>query len=151
MKKKSSWILVAFIACASAGLAWAAKKEIVTTVPENLKWVEVPNSGGVMVANVSGDIMKGAYAAFAKIPAGQMHPLYTHTKDTKAVVVSGTFLLTGEDGVEKKLGPGGYFFVPGGLKHTSGCLAGAPCLLFQEGPGAFDMKPVEAKKAPEKK
>jgi quercetin dioxygenase-like cupin family protein len=150
MKKRSSWILIVFIACASAQLVWAAKKEIVTMVPEDLKWVEVPKSGGVLVANVSGDIMKGAYAAFAKIPAGQMHPLHTHSKDTKAVVVSGTFLLTAEDGVEKKIGPGGYFSVSGGLRHTSGCAAGAPCLLFQEGPGAFDMKPVEAK-ATEKK
>ena len=69
--------------------------------------------------------MKGAYAAFAKISAGQMHPLHTHSKVTKAVVVSGTFVLTAEDGVEKKIGPGGYFSVPGGLKHTSGCAAGA--------------------------
>ena len=55
MKKRSSWILIAVLTCASAGPAWAAKKEIVTMVPEELKWVEVPKSGGVMVANVSGD------------------------------------------------------------------------------------------------
>lgn len=85
---------------------------------------------------------KGAYTAFAKLPAGQMHPLHTHTSDIKCVVVSGTFILGPEGGPEKKLGPGSYFFVPGGMKHTSGCAEGAPCVLFQEGPGKFDMKSV---------
>jgi len=143
---------------AAMGVAWAAKKEIVMITPEELKWADVPAppgapvnpAGNAQVANVKGDAAKGAYSAFAKIPAGQMHPLHTHTSDTTAVVVSGTFTVTPEGGAEKKLGPGSYFMVPGGMKHASGCAAGAPCVLFQMGPGKFDMKPVaeKAEKAP---
>ncbi len=134
------------MACA-VGAAWAAKKELVTSAPEDMKWTEIPNSGGVQVTSVQGDMMKGAHTAFAKIPAGAVHPLHTHTSEVKAVVVSGTFLVGPEGGPEKKLGPGSYFVVPGGMKHTSSCAEGAPCVLFQQSSGKFDMKPVGDKPA----
>ena len=54
----------------------------------------------------------------------------SHTSDTKAVVVSGTFIVTPEGGAEKRFGPGSYFMVLGGMKHTSGCAEGVPCVLF---------------------
>jgi quercetin dioxygenase-like cupin family protein len=151
MKNRSVWMFVGVAAFGIAGVAWAAKKEPVMVTPEELKWVDVPESGGVQVASVSGDVFKGAYSAFAKIPAGQKHPLHTHTSETKLVVVSGTFLIGPEGGPEKKMGPGSYAVIPGGMKHTSSCAEGAPCLLFQEGPGKFDMKPVGEKPAPAKK
>ena len=151
MKTRLAWLIAGLAVSTTVGVVWAAKKDITTMAPEDLKWVDVPESGGVQVANVTGDIMKGAYSAFAKIPAGQMHPLHTHTSETKAVVISGTFVLNVEGGTEKKLGPGSYFSVPGGLKHTSSCAPGAPCLLFQQGPGKFEMKPVGEKPAAEKK
>ena len=150
MKTRFGWIIAGALTCVGVGGAFAAKKALITTTPEAMKWIDVPESGGAQVANVSGDVMKGAYSAFAKIPAGQMHPLHTHTSEVKAVVVSGTFLLGPEGGPEKQLAPGSYFVVPGGFKHTSGCAAGAPCLLFQQGSAKFDMKPVVEKPAAKK-
>lgn len=157
MKSPIAWFVAGALTTAAVGAAWAAKKEIVMISPDELKWMDVPAppgapanpAGGAQVANVKGDAMKGAYSAFAKIPAGQMHPLHTHSSDVIAVVVSGTFTVTPEGGTEKKLGPGSYFMVPGGAKHLSGCAAGAPCVLFQMGPAKFDMKPV-AESADEK-
>lgn len=150
MKIRLTWFIALTVACIAVGAAWAAKKEIVTMSPEDLKWTDVPNAGGAQVANVSGDILKGAHSAFAKVPAGQAHPLHTHTNETKGVVVSGTFSVTPEGGVEKRLGPGSYFTIPGGAKHLSSCAPGAPCVLFQQGTGKFDMKPVADKAAAEK-
>ena len=147
MKSRLAWFIAGVLACATVGAAWAAKKEISMMTPEDLKWIDVPNAQGAQVANVSGDIFKGAYAAFAKVPAGQMHPLHTHSSEVSAVVVSGTFIVTPEGGAEKKLGPGSYFTIPAHAKHVSSCAAGAPCVLFQQGPGKFDMKPVEEKTA----
>jgi quercetin dioxygenase-like cupin family protein len=161
MKTKMAWIVAGVALSAGVGVAWAAKKEIVLMPAEDLKWVEMPPPPGmkdapkgdaVQIAVVSGDPMKGAYAAFVKLPAGQPHPLHTHSSDVKVVVLSGTFTVTPEGGVEKKIGPGGYFFVPANAKHTSSCAAGAPCVMFQEGPGKFDVKPVmEKAAAPAKK
>ncbi len=161
MKTKMAWIVAGVALSASIGVAWAAKKEIVLMPSEDLKWVEMPPPPGmkdapkgdtVQIAVVSGDPMKGAYGAFVKLSAGQVHPLHTHSSDVKAVVLSGTFIVTPEGGVEKKIGPGGYFFVPAKTKHSSSCAAGAPCVMFQEGPGKFDVKPVmEKPAAPAKK
>jgi quercetin dioxygenase-like cupin family protein len=152
MTTRFAWFVAGVVLTVGAGAVWAAKKEAVFVTPEELKWVDVPlpvgapaAAGGAQVANVVGDAFKGAYSAFAKIPAGQNHPLHTHSSDVKAVVVSGTFIVTPEGGTEKKLGPGSFFMVPANMKHTSGCAPGAACVLFQEGPAKFDMKPVAEK------
>jgi quercetin dioxygenase-like cupin family protein len=147
MKSRIALFITGILACAGVGVAWAAKKDIVMMTPEDLKWMDVPNAQGAQVANLTGDIFKGAYTAFAKVPAGQVHPLHTHSAEVTAIVVSGTFTVTPEGGTEKKLGPGSYFTVPGGVKHMSSCAAGAPCVLFQQGPGKFDMKLVAEKTA----
>jgi quercetin dioxygenase-like cupin family protein len=157
MKKRIAWLVAGVVLTAGIGVVWAAKKEIVLMPTEDLKWEpmppppgmkEMPNGETVELAKLSGDPMKGAYAVFVKLSAGQQHPLHTHSSDVKAVVLSGTFTITPEGGVEKKIGPGGYFFVPANTKHSSACAAGAPCVMFQEGPGKFDVKPVAEKPAP---
>jgi hypothetical protein len=67
--------------------------------------------------------------------------------------MTGTFLVGGKGEKPKAYGPGSFLIVPGGWEHTSGCDKAGPCLLFQEGDGAFDMKPVGAAagKTPAKK
>jgi hypothetical protein len=126
--------------------AGAKGKEAVTLTPEEMKWVDVPDSGGVQIAPVKGDPMKGAYDAFAKFPAGNDHPLHTHTNEVEVIVISGTFNYAPEGGTTKGYGPGSYLKIPGGMKHTSGCAAGAACVIFQEGSAKFDYKPVAAPK-----
>jgi quercetin dioxygenase-like cupin family protein len=151
MKTRAGWIVVGVVGLVAVGAAWAAKKELSSMTPEEMKWIDVPESGGAQATNVSGDMAKGAHTAFAKIPAGQTHPLHTHSAEVKGVVVSGSFLVGPEGGPEKALGPGSYFVVPAKMKHTSSCAAGAPCVLFQTVSGKFDMKPVEDKAAAAKK
>jgi quercetin dioxygenase-like cupin family protein len=113
----------------------------------DLKWHEAPGVGdvkGPQIAVVSGDPAKGAYAGFAKFAADTHHPLHTHPNAVKVVVISGTFLY-GEEGQEpKELGAGSYLMVPGGHRHTSGCKAGAECVVFQTGTAKFATKPVGA-------
>ncbi len=122
------------------------KKAPIMWAAEDLKWQERKGgSPGVMVATLWGDMTKGAYGTFVKFPPNLKNPLHTHTSDIKAVVVSGTFFNVGEGGSEKFYGPGSYFFVPGGWKHTSGS-GDQGCTLFMEQSGKFDLKPVEMKK-----
>lgn len=148
---KKLMVVVVLGLAATAYAKGGKAKEAVLTKADDMKWVEIPESGGAQISPVTGDPMKGAYSAFVKLPAGQDHPLHTHTNDVKAVIISGTFVVTPEGGTESKLGPGSYFMVPGGMRHTSRCDAGAPCVFFQEGTAKFDVKPVAAAPAPKGK
>jgi len=115
----------------------------------DMKWTDLdPQKGpGVKIADVSGDHTKGAFSAFIKFPAGFAAPLHTHTNAVKIVVISGTFVQAPEGKPEFRLGPGSYLFQPGGeYKHTTTCDKASECLIFAEGIGAFDLKPVETKK-----
>jgi anti-sigma factor ChrR (cupin superfamily) len=119
----------------------------------DMKWTDLdPKAGpGVKIADISGDHTKGAFSAFIKFPAGFAAPLHTHTNAMKMVVISGTIVQQPEGAAEFRLGPGSYLFQPGGeYKHTTACDKASDCLIFSEGIGAFDIKPVAAA-APAKK
>ena len=75
-----------------------------------------------------------------------------HTNAFKIVIVSGTFVQTPEGKPEFRLGPGSYLMQPGGnYKHTTACDKASDCVFFTQANGKFDLKPVEAAKAPAKK
>ena len=120
----------------------------------DLKWTDLDPKGapGVKVADLWGDHTKGAFGAFFKLPAGFAAPLHTHTHDMKVAFISGTYIQAPEGKSAVRLGPGSYMMQPGGnYRHTTSCDKAADCLFFVEGNGAFDLKVVEAGKAPAKK
>lgn len=119
----------------------------------DLKWTDLDPAGapGVKVADLWGDHTKGAFGAFFKLPAGFAAPLHTHTHDMNVVFVSGTYIQGPEGKPEFRLGPGSYLMQPGGnYRHTTSCDKASECLFFVESKGAFDLKLVEAGKAPGK-
>jgi quercetin dioxygenase-like cupin family protein len=149
MKKTAiSTMFVAMAAC--VGLAAAAKgqKEATVMPAAELKWAEIPGSGGVRVARLWGDMAKGPHGVMVNFPASTVHPLHFHSPDLKIVVVSGTFRYGPEGGPEKSYGPGSFITIPGDTKHTSGCTADAACILFHEGTGKFDNKPAHGGSQP---
>jgi hypothetical protein len=117
-----------------------------------VKWADLgPGAPGVKIADLWGNHATGAYGAFVKLPAGFSVPLHTHTHDMKVVIVSGTYIQAPEGKPEFRLGPGSYFMQPGGnYRHTTACDAASDCVFFFESRGAFDLKPVDAGKAPAK-
>jgi quercetin dioxygenase-like cupin family protein len=120
----------------------AKKARAVLRAASELKWVDAPNAEGVQQAVVWGNAQKGAHSSFAKFAAGTEVPLHTHTAASRSVVISGT-MLEGVEGQEpKELGSGSYFFIPGDVKHTTACKAGAECIIYTDWSGAFDLKPV---------
>ena len=120
----------------------------------DLKWTDLDPKGapGVKVADLWGDHAKGAFGAYFKLPAGFAVPLHTHTHTMKVVFLSGTYIQAPEGKAEVRLGPGSYMMQPGGnYRHTTSCDKASECLFFVEGNGKFDLKVVEAGKAPVKK
>lgn len=120
---------------------------------DGLKWTDLdPSAPGVKIAELWGDHTQGAYGAIIKFPAGFSAPLHTHTNAAKIVVLSGTFIAGPEGKPEVRLGPGSYYFQPGGTyRHTTACDKASECVFFSQSTGKFDLVPAEAAKAPAKK
>jgi quercetin dioxygenase-like cupin family protein len=85
----------------------------------------------------------GPYVAFTKFDPGLANPLHTHTSEVRIVVLRGAYLYTPQGGKQRRIGPGSYISVPGGLPHVSAADAKAGALFYEESPGGFDLKPVE--------
>ena len=137
---------------AKSGPAVAAASRLVVMPAGDVKWADLdPGAPGVKVADLWGNHANGAFGALFKLPAGFAAPLHTHTYDMKVVIVSGTYIQAPEGKPEFRLGPGSYFMQPGGsYRHTTTCDAASDCVFFVESKGKFDLKPVEAPKAPAK-
>jgi len=151
MKKLSSFVVPVLVGLLVLGFSEAAAQKTMAKGPTiwpyaDLKWSELPNSGGVMRAALWGDPDKGAYGAIYKFPAGGKFPLHYHTNSMKVVVISGAWLYTPEGGTEHKLGPGSFLAYGPKDKHVSGPADGAECTFFIEQPAKFDMVPVETEK-----
>jgi quercetin dioxygenase-like cupin family protein len=147
MKHCSLLITLALVGLLVFGLSEAAAQKVTTKGPTiwpmaDLKWSELPNSGGVMRSVLWGNPDKGAYGAIYKFPAGGKFPLHYHTNAMKVVVISGTWLYTPEGGTEHRLGPGSYLAFGPKDRHVSGPADDAECMFFIEQPGMFDMVPV---------
>ena len=144
-----AFLFAGFVLAQAAAPAHKDTNAPVFVPSADLKWTDLdPQRGpGVKVADISGDHSKGAFSAFIKFPAGFAAPLHTHTNAMKMVVISGTFVQQPEGKPEFRLGPGSYLFQPGGdYKHTTACDKASDCVIFAEGIGAFDIKPVETAK-----
>jgi hypothetical protein len=150
-----SLLLAAPVLAQTSGTAkTSAAATPVFTPAANLKWTDLDPVGapGVKVASLWGDHAKGAFGAYFKLPAGFAVPLHTHTNAMKVVFLSGTYIQAPEGKPEVRLGPGSYMMQPGGnYRHTTSCDKASECLFFVESNGKFDLKPVEASKAPAKK
>jgi anti-sigma factor ChrR (cupin superfamily) len=118
-----------------------AKRAVLRTASE-MKWVKIPDAKGVQEAVAWGNAQKGPHGSFAKFEAGTQVPLHTHTAASRSVVITGTMLEGLEGQQPKELGPGSYFFIPGEVKHTTACKAGAECIIYTDWSGAFDLKPA---------
>lgn len=109
----------------------------------DLKWVDL-GPPGVKVADLWGDHAKGTFGAIFRLPAGFAAPLHTHTYDMNVVILSGTYIQAPEGKPEFRLGPGSYFFQPGGnYRHITRCDTTSECVFFVESKGPFDLKPVQ--------
>ena len=110
----------------------------------DLKWTDLPERKGMQFALISGDPKKEAYTQMRKVPAGSDNGLHTHSSEIKNVIISGVWYTGTNEASAKDFGPGSVVMMPANWVHVSGCRVGSDCLLYQEGKGKFDFKPVTA-------
>jgi len=135
------------------GASNADASRLVVMPAGELKWTDLDPAGapGVKFVALWGSPANAPFGALFKLPAGFAAPLHTHSHDMKVVIVSGTYIQAPEGKPEFRLGPGSYFMQPGGnYRHTTTCDKASECVFLVESPGTFDLKIVDAGKAPAK-
>ena len=133
-------VLGAFSGVAIALAQSKGGKEVVQVSADEAKFKEV--IPGVSKAVLWGDDEKGPYGAFTKFKPGHKNSLHTHTNDVRLVVLKGAYIFGTEKG-EKRVGPHGYFFIPGGTKHTSAADEREGVLFYEESQGKFDLNELK--------
>ena len=117
----------------------ARKKELISVSADGAKFKEM--MPGVSKAALWGDPDRGSYGAFTKFGPGFDAGMHTHTNDVWIVVLKGAYLYKDAAG-EKRVGPGDFIRIPGGMKHGSGGDANEGALFYEESSGKFDLVPV---------
>ena len=115
-------------------------QKVIFVSADHATFQETPTKG-VSMAAIWGDANKGAHATFTKFVPGFDAGMHTHTSDVWIVVVNGAYLYEDESGA-KRVGPGGFLRVPGGMKHWSGGDPKEGALFYEESSGKFDSIPV---------
>ena len=118
----------------------ATKKELIFVSSGQAKFTDL--MPGASQAVVWGDPDKGAYGSFTKFVPGYDAGMHTHTNDVSIVVIKGAYLYKDASG-EKRVGPGDFLRVPGGLKHWSGGDKSEGALFYTEGLAKFDLVPAK--------
>jgi quercetin dioxygenase-like cupin family protein len=118
----------------------AKTKEVVYASSDSATFKE--KFPGVSMAVLWGNPDKGPHGTFTKFAPGYDAGMHTHTKDVWLVVLKGAYLYKDEAG-DKRVGPGEFIRIPGGLKQWSGGDKTDGALFYQEGSGKFDK--LEAK------
>lgn len=93
---------------------------------------------GIQVANVWGDVTKGAHGAFFRFDSGFVSPLHTHTYDYYAVVIKGDLENYQPGQKPEKLGPGSYWYQRGKEAHTTACVSKEACEIYIVQQNKFD-------------
>jgi quercetin dioxygenase-like cupin family protein len=93
---------------------------------------------GIQVANVWGNVTKGAHGAFFRFDPGFVSPLHTHTYDYYAVVIKGDLENYQPGQKPEKLGPGSYWYQRGKQAHTTACVSEQPCEIYIVQQNKFD-------------
>lgn len=148
MRNRILLLAAVSVGVASLGAAEAVGQEVVSEADaaaliaqEDLEWVEI--IPGVEFAAVSGDWAEGAHAKFARFAPGMVAPLHTHTHAYHGVVVQGEFTNPYSDGEGVVMGPGDYWYVPGGMAHGNECVSAEPCVFFTYSDALWDVEMVE--------
>ena len=154
MNTRRHWTLGLAFGALSLPLIWAAQNPTAKpatskitgatlTAASELKWVAMPGLPGAEQSPLWGDSTKEAHGIFYRWPAGTKAPLHSHTFGDRGVIVSGMLSLALEGQAPKKLAPGSYFSLGGGVKHATAVEGDAPCVFFLTREGPFDAVMVE--------
>jgi ketosteroid isomerase-like protein len=108
---------------------------------KDLKWEEVPGSGGVKVARLWEDPATHRSLHFTEFPAGWQVGRHYHSSGGHGVMLRGGLTVTEATGTVHDIGTGAYFRYPGKNVHTTASKSGG--LVFEVSEGMPDLVLVD--------
>jgi quercetin dioxygenase-like cupin family protein len=145
---RAACLVVTVCAFASPGFAEVnAGKPMVVVPADEGRFVPVDpkRPDGAQMAVLRGDPAKGPSTMLLKFKRAT-GVLHVHTSDYELVILQGTMKHWGERDSEaavKPLGPGSYWFQPGGQPHADSCLSDE-CVMFITWAGKRDARLPDA-------
>jgi len=145
--RRTGRLLIVGAACTLAGFAAGAlavdsKPMIVTPIEDaQFKPLDPARPDGPQLAVLRGDPATGPSDMLLKLQKGPGR-LHLHTADYHLVLLKGTMKHWAEGEKEadaKTLGPGSYWFQPGGQAHGDSCFS-EECLMFVSWAGKRDAR-----------
>ena len=136
--KRISLLTILFSLTAATAFAKMSDSSAMMMNAKDLKWTAAPDTPGVQVAVVEGDMKKGNHHAMHKFDAGLTVPMHHHSSVTYGTVVAGTLIVT-LDGTEYRLPPGSFFTYKKNMPHATACAPGAECILSLDVRGKWDV------------
>ena len=139
-------LVVAGAGSASLG-AEQDRSMIVTALGDVVFRPVIPSRpNGPQIAVLRGNPDEGPSDMLLKTPRGN-GPLHTHTADYHLTIVRGEMKhwdSAGSEAKARRLGPGSYWFQPGGEAHGDSCLSDE-CVMFIHWAGKRDARLAEAR------
>ena len=114
------------------------------------------NPSGTQIAILWENPRSGSYGALLRFPAGFRSPMHTHSADEFTVTIQGTAVHWTEmesEATAKRMTPGSYTLIRGGVSHVSACAEGEECIAFltQSAPFDFALSPPGVQREPTQK
>jgi len=105
--------------------------------------IDPANPSRAQIAVLSGDPATGPSDMLMRFPRGE-GVLHVHSSDYRLVVIEGTMThaQAGAEAAVKPLGPGSFWFQPGGQPHVDACLSDR-CVMFISWSGKRDARRVD--------
>jgi mannose-6-phosphate isomerase-like protein (cupin superfamily) len=109
---------------------------------KDMQWVDTSTPAGAKQAQLWGDAKAADQGMMLRWKFNSRLRDQTRLQDARYIVLAGTFTVE-IAGNYREFGPGGYVFIPKGVKHTIGCEASGDCRLFvHQSSGAETPKPT---------
>jgi len=111
------------------------------------------NPSGPRIAILWENSADGSYGALLRFPAGFRSPMHSHSADEYTVTFQGTAIHWSEmesEATAKRMTPGSFTLIRGGVSHVSSCAEGEECIAFltQSAPFDFTLSPPSLQRPP---
>jgi hypothetical protein len=141
-----SILVTSLVAIAAAGFAvgsaiaqpGSSANVPVTSLKYGATGVKDASGKELFVAQAYGDLTKGPYGAFLRLPPSFSSIPHSHTGDYWGVVVSGVVVNGKVGSTDVALPVGSYWFQKGGEDHVTKCISPNECVVFLSQQGSFD-------------